>query len=124
MSGPDGTKTVFITGSSSGIGLACVQLFHSRGWNVVATMRDPSKTPAELTQLTPQSRLFVVRLDVQDYASIEPATEQAIHRFGRVDLLINNAGYAQQGLFEAISREKVQAQFDVNVFGQYLSCRM
>ncbi|KAI0697547.1 hypothetical protein BC835DRAFT_752720 [Cytidiella melzeri] len=97
-------QTVFIKGTSSGIGLACVPLFHSRGWDVVATIPIPFQASAELAQLSPKNRLFLIRLDVQDYTSIAPAVEQAIDNSGRVDLLVNNAGYGKEGLFEAISR--------------------
>lgn len=110
-------KTIFITGSSSGIGLASALLFHSLGWNVVATMRTPSNAPAALASLSSDPRVLLARLDLTDYASIEPAIKQGIEKFGKVDVLLNNAGYGQQGLFEAISREKVQAQYNVNVFG-------
>lgn len=106
-------QTVFVTGASTGIGKATAKLFAQKDWNVVATMRDPSKE-TELTQL---SGVLVTRLDVQDQSSIIDAIRVAIERFGRIDVLCNNAGYGQYGLFEALSREKIQQQFDVNVFG-------
>jgi NAD(P)-dependent dehydrogenase (short-subunit alcohol dehydrogenase family) len=59
----------------------------------------------------------VIRLDVKDPDSIRRAIEEGIARFGRIDTLVNNAGFGQYGLFEAIPREKIQEQFDVNVFG-------
>jgi NAD(P)-dependent dehydrogenase (short-subunit alcohol dehydrogenase family) len=107
------TKTILITGASSGIGKAAANLFASKGWNVVATMRDPARG-AELATLR---SVVVTRLDVQDRDSIAPAIEAGIARYGRIDALVNNAGYGRFGLFEAISREQVQEQFDVNVFG-------
>ena len=107
-------KTVFITGASSGIGLATARLFHERGWNVVATMRTPENS--ELTEKGDESML-VVRLDVQDSGSIESAVQAALAKFSKIDLLVNNAGYGQNGIFEMVSREKIQEQFDVNVFG-------
>jgi short-subunit dehydrogenase len=61
--------------------------------------------------------VFVTRLDVQDRDSIEAAIAAGIARFGRIDALINSAGYGQYGLFEANSRQKIRQQFDVNVFG-------
>lgn len=106
-------QTVLITGASSGIGKATADHFADHGWNVVATLRNP---PAE-TDLHPRPDLFVTRLDVQDRASIDVAIENGIARFGKIDALVNNAGYGQYGLFEAVSREKIQEQFDVNVFG-------
>ncbi|EIW77977.1 short-chain dehydrogenase reductase SDR [Coniophora puteana RWD-64-598 SS2] len=108
-------QTVFITGASSGIGLATAKYFHAQGWNVAATMRTPSKCK-ELTELD-SPRMFVTRLDLEEYDSIKHAIDAVIAKFGVIDVLINNAGYAQRGLFEAISRETVQKQFNVNLFG-------
>ena len=109
-------KTVFITGASSGIGLAAAQLFYEKGWNVVASMRSTDKAVDELGGLD-QDRMLMVRLDVADHDTIQPAIQEAIAKFKTIDVLINNAGYSQMGVFEAISREQVQAQFDVNLFG-------
>ncbi|KAK7691650.1 hypothetical protein QCA50_005049 [Cerrena zonata] len=108
------SKTVFITGTSTGIGLASAKLFFEKGWKVVATMRNPEGS--ELKEFDP-SRMFVLQLDVTDLSSIEQAIASAITKFGKIDLLINNAGYGQNGIFELISREQVKEQFDVNVFG-------
>ena len=93
------TKTILITGASSGIGKAAANLFASKGWNVVATMRDPARG-AELATLR---SVVVTRLDVQDRDSIAPAIEAGIAQYGRIDALVNNAGYGRFGLFEAIS---------------------
>ncbi|MBB5065432.1 SDR family oxidoreductase [Granulicella mallensis] len=106
-------KTVLITGTSSGIGLATVKLFAENDWNVVATMRNP----AAGGEFAGHNNVLVVHLDVKDLASIERAVVAGIECFGRIDVLINNAGYGQYGLFEALSREDIQEQFDVNVFG-------
>jgi NAD(P)-dependent dehydrogenase (short-subunit alcohol dehydrogenase family) len=105
--------TLLITGASSGIGNAAARLFASKGWNVVATMRDP-QAGADLAKL---DNVLVARLDVQDKDSIDGAIAAGIARFGRIDTLVNNAGYGQFGLFEAASADTVQQQFDVNVFG-------
>lgn len=109
------SKTIFITGASSGIGLASAKFFLSKGWNVVATMRNPS-SDHELAQIG-DPRIIVQRLDLQDLNSIQPAIDAGIKEYKVIDVLLNNAGFAQGGLFEAISREQVQAQFDVNLFG-------
>ncbi|KAJ7480020.1 short-chain alcohol dehydrogenase [Mycena galericulata] len=109
------TRTVFITGASTGIGLASAKLFHQKGWNVIATMRKPT-SEHELNKID-KERMLVQRLDLQDFDSIKPAIEKGIEKFTTIDLLLNNAGYGQNGLFEAIPREKVQEQFDVNLFG-------
>ena len=104
-------KTVFITGASSGIGLATARHFAEEGWNVVATMRDAA------SQSTIDGKVLTAALDVTDPASIARAVDAGVKQFGRIDVLINNAGYGQYGIFEAISPEKIHAQFDVNVFG-------
>ena len=107
------TKTVFITGASSGIGKASARLFHEKGWNVVATMRKP-EAGAELQQLP---NVLVTRLDVEEKESIGAAISAGVERFGGIDVLVNNAGYGLYGIFESIPEEKLQQQFNVNVFG-------
>lgn len=106
-------KTVLITGASSGIGKATAKHFANNSWNVIATMRSPEKE----TELTQISNVFVTRLEVTDPQSIQQAIELGIEKFGKIDAVINNAGYGQQGLFEATTPEKIMAQFEVNVFG-------
>jgi NAD(P)-dependent dehydrogenase (short-subunit alcohol dehydrogenase family) len=106
-------KTVLITGCSSGFGRASARLFARNGWNVVATMRDVARAG----DLTEQPNTLLIRLDVQDRASIEEAIQAAIARFGRIDALVNNAGFGLHGLFETTPPEKIREQFDVNVFG-------
>ncbi len=106
-------KTVLITGTSSGFGKAATKLFAANGWNVIATMRSPEKEE-ELTQL---ENVLVTRLDVQDFDSIKNAVAAGIGRFGKIDSLVNNAGYGAIGVFESASREQIKRQFDVNVLG-------
>ena len=106
--------TVFITGASSGIGLETALLFHERGWNVVATMRDPDK---RCTPLHDKGLPDLVPLDVTDSASIRAAVQYALDKYGRIDVLVNNAGYALYGPFEATTQEQIERQFDTNVFG-------
>lgn len=112
-------KTVLITGTSTGLGRATAKLFHAKGWNVVATMRSPEHE-AELTQL---ERTLVTRLDVQDTPSIASAVESALAKFGRIDALVNNAGYGAYGPLEATPLEKIRRQFDVNVLGLLATTR-
>jgi NAD(P)-dependent dehydrogenase (short-subunit alcohol dehydrogenase family) len=107
------SKTALITGCSSGFGRATAQLFSRNGWNVVATMRDLRRAG----DLTDQPNTLVARLDVQDRTSVADAVERAFGRFGRIDTLINNAGFGLHGVFETTTPEKIQEQFDVNVFG-------
>lgn len=107
------TQTILITGTSSGLGRATARLFQGRGWNVIATMRSPEKE-TELTQL---KGVLVARLDVQDTASIHSAVELGLSQFGRIDALVNNAGYGAYGPLEATTLDKIRRQFDVNVLG-------
>ena len=106
-------KTVLITGASSGLGKTTAKFFAGNDWNIVATMRSPEQEK----YLVNLDDVLVTRLDVQDRDSINTAIEAGIARFGKIDVLINNAGFGLFGVFETISREKVQEQFDVNVFG-------
>ena len=106
-------STVLITGCSSGIGKASARVFAERGWNVVATMRAFTLE----TDLASLSNVLIARLDVQDRDSIDRAIAAGAARFEKIDLLVNNAGFGLYGLFEAIPREKIQEQFDVNLFG-------
>jgi NAD(P)-dependent dehydrogenase (short-subunit alcohol dehydrogenase family) len=106
-------KTIVITGSSSGIGKATAKHFAERGWKVAATMRKP-EAETELNQL---ENVSLYALDVTDEASIAEATEQILNDFGAVDVVLNNAGYALTGAFEAATQEQIQRQFGVNVFG-------
>ena len=106
-------KTVLITGSSSGIGRATAKYFHDNDWNVIATMRGP-ENESELTAL---ANVLVTRLDVRDPDSIASAVSTGLERFGRLDVLVNNAGYGAYGLLEATPMDKVRRQYDVNVLG-------
>ncbi|MFN3256456.1 MAG: SDR family oxidoreductase [Ilumatobacter sp.] len=106
------TKTVLITGASSGIGHATAQHFHQHGWNVVATMRTPDDS--ELHQL---DNTLVTRLDVTDIDSIDTAVQAALDRFGGIDVLVNNAGYDTFGPLEAVPRDAMVRQIDTNLVG-------
>jgi NAD(P)-dependent dehydrogenase (short-subunit alcohol dehydrogenase family) len=107
------TQTIFITGASSGIGKATAQYFHDKGWNVVATLRDP----AQAGDLAALPRVLVTRLDVTNGASIAAAVDAAQARFGGIDVLLNNAGYGAYGPLEAFDMEGIRRQFDTNVIG-------
>jgi NAD(P)-dependent dehydrogenase (short-subunit alcohol dehydrogenase family) len=106
-------QTILITGASSGIGKATALRFQSEGWNVIATMRDP----AAGADLTAQGNVLVTRLDVTDADSIASAVAEGVARFGRIDVLLNNAGYGAYGPLEAFSTDRIRRQFDTNVIG-------
>lgn len=106
-------KTILITGASSGIGKATAIHFQEKGWNVVATMRTPDKEE-DLTKL---DNVLVTRLDVTDLESIDSAINAGIEKFGKIDVLLNNAGYGAYGPLEGTPRENIIRQFDTNVIG-------
>ncbi|WP_055074081.1 SDR family oxidoreductase [Pseudanabaena sp. 'Roaring Creek'] len=110
-------KTVLITGASSGIGRATALYFQKQGWNVAATMRSPDREINRTDSLVKLDRIVCILLDVTNQTSIAEAIAAAISRFGTIDVLVNNAGYATLGVFEASTAEQIQRQFDTNVFG-------
>jgi len=106
-------KTIFITGASSGIGKETAKLFQSKGWNVIATMRKPENE----TELTTLPNVQVTALDVLNANSIDKAVNEGIQKFGKIDVLLNNAGYGAYGPLESFSKEKIVRQFNTNVIG-------
>jgi len=107
------SKTILITGASSGIGRATAHYFQKRGWNVVATMRSPDRA----AELAAMDRVLVAHLDVLDHDSIAGARDASFERFGSVDVLVNNAGYGAYGPLEAFPMERIERQFGTNVIG-------
>ena len=107
------TKTVLITGCSSGLGKTTARHFAAEGWNVVATMRKPD--PSLASDYADQ--MLVLPLDVTDPASIETAIAAGVERFGRIDAVVNNAGISVVSIFEATAKETIRGIFETNVFG-------
>jgi NAD(P)-dependent dehydrogenase (short-subunit alcohol dehydrogenase family) len=105
-------KTVLLTGCSSGIGSLAARLFAERGWNVVATARQPGT----MTNVTGPG-VLKLPLDVTDETTIVRAVAEAADRFGGIDVLVNNAGYGIFGPLEAIDAAQLRHIFDVNVLG-------
>jgi NAD(P)-dependent dehydrogenase (short-subunit alcohol dehydrogenase family) len=106
-------NTIVITGASSGIGKAAAKYFAEREWRVAATMRKPE----DATELGEIANIQLYQLDVTVQASIARAVAQILADFGTVDVVLNNAGYALSGPFEAATPEQIRHQFDTNVFG-------
>ncbi|MFW6437311.1 MAG: SDR family oxidoreductase [Halococcoides sp.] len=102
-------ETVLITGAASGIGRATAMRFHDAGWTVYATDVETDG----LDDLGCNS----ARMDVTDSDEIEGVVEQIVAEAGSIDCLVNTAGYAQLGPVEDVTIERMQAQFDVNVWG-------
>src|SRR5579871_4654088 len=105
----------FITGARTGFGRAFVEHALERGYNVVAAGRNLSKLD-EIVKVAPNSAL-AVKLDVNDRAQLKDAVSQTMAKFGRVDVLINNAGYGIVGALEETSDGELRAQMETNFFG-------
>ncbi len=112
-------KVVLITGASSGIGLHTAKLFQSKNWKVAATMR----TPENATDLQKIVDVECFRLNVTDVDSIKEAIAATIEKFGRIDAVVNNAGFAVVGPFEAATQEQIERQINTNVYGVMNVCR-
>jgi NAD(P)-dependent dehydrogenase (short-subunit alcohol dehydrogenase family) len=109
------TTTWFITGASSGFGMAFARYAIEQGYNVVATARTPAKLDT-LAAAAPE-RVLVHKLDVTAAGDAQAAVEAAIARFGRIDVLINNAGYGIVGAVEETPESELRAQMETNFFG-------
>jgi NAD(P)-dependent dehydrogenase (short-subunit alcohol dehydrogenase family) len=107
------SKTILITGCSSGIGLSAAQILHQKGYRVFATARNPSDVKALQAQ-----GIESLALDVNDSASIQQAVAEVLDKTGgTLDALFNNAGFAQPGAVEDLTRDMMRHQFETNVFG-------
>jgi len=109
-------KTIFITGTSSGIGKATVELFAKEGWNVVATVKNiflHSNLFKDLPNVT------VYEMDVTNYEQVNFAAKMAIRKFGKIDVVVNNAAYCLMGPTETSTMEQITEQFETNVFGVF-----
>ncbi len=112
-------KVILITGASSGIGKETAKLFQAKNWKVAATMR----VPEEAEDLKKIVDLECIRLDVTEPDSIRSAIESTLEVFGRIDVVVNNAGYGLFGPFEAATSEQIERQFETNVLGLMNVCR-
>jgi short-subunit dehydrogenase len=106
-------KTVLITGTSSGIGQQAAITFAKAGWEVAATMRNPEKDSV----LSGLANVKLYAMDVDNAQSVDKVMAQVVTEYGRLDCVINNAGYGLDGVFEAMSDEVIYKQFNTNVFG-------
>ncbi|TMA55182.1 MAG: SDR family NAD(P)-dependent oxidoreductase, partial [Deltaproteobacteria bacterium] len=106
------SRAVLITGCSTGIGRATAVRLADQGWPVYATARRLDT----IRDLAGQ-RCKILALDVCDEASIRAAVETVERAEGAVGVLVNNAGYGQEGPFELVPMEEVRRQFETNVFG-------
>jgi NAD(P)-dependent dehydrogenase (short-subunit alcohol dehydrogenase family) len=112
-------RVVLITGASSGIGLACGKHLAERGFRVYGTSRrGEAGTPAPLPQA-----MTMIPMDVTSEPSVNDAVREVASREGRLDIVVNNAGFGYAGPVEFSTAEEARRQFDVNVFGVLRVCR-
>lgn len=104
-----------ITGASSGFGRALAEAVLERGYRLVATARD-TRSISDLARANPE-RERALGLDVTDRARVQAVVEEAVAAFGRIDFVVNNAGYGLFGALEEFSEEELRQQFETNVFG-------
>jgi short-subunit dehydrogenase len=105
-------KTIFITGASSGLGKASAKLFQSKGWQVIATMRNPEKE-TELNQL---ENVVILPLDVANSEQINSIIKNVMDNYS-VDVVLNNAGYGLIGALESLKEEQIERQIETNLLG-------
>ena len=113
----DGSKVWFITGASKGFGRIWAAAALARGDRVAATARDTDAL-GDLVESYGDA-VLPIRLDVTDRQADTDAVQLAAQTFGRLDVVVNNAGYGQFGAIEEISEEELRAQFETNVFGAF-----
>ncbi len=106
-------QTIFITGTSSGIGQATALYFAEQGWNVAATLRAPEKQSG----FAHYPNIKTYQLDVTDTPSITTAVAKAIEDFGQIEVLVNNAGVSVFGAFECATENEIQQQLNTNLLG-------
>jgi NAD(P)-dependent dehydrogenase (short-subunit alcohol dehydrogenase family) len=106
-------RVILVTGCSSGIGRAAAIALADRGHRVFASARNRN----DLAELERPDNLSALCLDVTDPATIAAAVETVLSRAGRIDVLVNNAGYGQYGAVEEVTPDEWRAQFEVNLFG-------
>ncbi len=105
-------KTIFITGASTGLGKTTAKLFQNKGWNVIATMRNPD-AETELNQL---ENVTLLPLDVTNLEQIKSTIHKALE-ISEIDLVFNNAGYGLIGPLESLSDDQIIRQLDTNLLG-------
>src|SRR5215217_7022893 len=106
-------KVWFITGSSRGLGKSLTETVLKSGDKVAATARNTQQLEAFVQQFPDQ--IYPIQLDVTDKAQIYTAVTDAIEHFGKIDVLVNNAGFGIIGAAEAFTDEQVQSQLDTNL---------
>ena len=115
------SRTVFITGGSGGIGGAAVREFSAAQYNVAFTYNKNEENAKKLCSEIPGS--LALRCDVSSAADVNAAAQAAIHRFGKIDVLINNAAISRQSLFTDITEDEWDEMINVNLKSCFLTCK-
>lgn len=110
-------RVFFVTGTSSGLGRMLVDEILARGDAVAATSRDASQLASKFAGSITADTFLPLTMDVSDMASVDAAFDAAIATFGRIDVVVNNAGFGLCGPFEELSDAQVRAQIEINFFG-------
>tara|TARA_R110001606_G_scaffold40185_1_gene109924 strand:+ start:153 stop:992 length:840 start_codon:yes stop_codon:yes gene_type:complete len=108
-------KVWFITGASKGLGLILTKKLLLQGCNVASTSRNKQSLIKEIGE--ENEKFLPIEMDLTENENVKKAIETTINHFGRIDVLVNNAGYSQIGTLEELSEEEVENNFKVNVFG-------
>ncbi|MBC8058870.1 MAG: SDR family NAD(P)-dependent oxidoreductase, partial [Rhizobiales bacterium] len=115
-------KTVIVTGAASGIGRGVAERFASEGANVV--LSDVNEAALnDVAKGLPGERTLARRCDVADYAQVQALVATALERFGRLDVMVNNAGVAAQGSVEDVTLEDWRRTIDIDLGGVFHGCR-
>jgi NAD(P)-dependent dehydrogenase (short-subunit alcohol dehydrogenase family) len=115
--GHSSATTWFVTGTSHGLGLELVKALLRAGHRVAATARDTARLRENAGEYASSESFLPLQVDLADLSSVGGAVDQAIERFGTIDVLVNNAGYGLIGAVEETSDTEARAMFDINFFG-------
>lgn len=116
----DKQPVAFVTGASSGFGLLTSMALAGEGYRVLASMRNlknRGRLEAAAKEAGVTDRIEIIQLDVTDFSTVETVIQDVIRRYGRIDMLVNNAGYAAGGFTEELAIEEWRRQFETNFFG-------
>lgn len=114
-------KTVLITGASRGIGRETARKFHENGYNVIINYNNNEKAALDLQSKLPNS--MAIKADVSNEAEVKQMTHTVVEKYGFIDVLVNNAGIAQQKLFTDISTDEWNNMMNVNLNSIYYTCK-
>ncbi|RIV21599.1 SDR family NAD(P)-dependent oxidoreductase [Fibrisoma montanum] len=111
----DNTNVWFVTGASKGLGLSLVKQLLSQGYRVAATSRNADDLRQAIA--ADSAQWLPLQVDLKTESSVNEAVQAAVQHFGRIDVVVNNAGYGLAGSIEELTDQEARANFDINVFG-------